>query len=195
MGVGLTRSVRNALFCLAMLLAPLPGLAAPAEVASLIHADRPYGVGKYAVLFITAYDAELWTDAPVWSMSAPFALTLRYHMGFSSDYLISRTLREMKHVDPTLSDAAVARYRKAMAFFAPASSGDEMTMLYQPAQAGKAESVRFLKNGAPTGEISDSSFGASADADAHGFAQDFFAVWLSPQTSDPDLRKSLLNLK
>ena len=153
--------------------------AAPAEIASVIHAGTPYGSGKYAVLFITAYDAELWTDAAHWSMDAPFALTFHYHMGFSSDYLITRTLREIRHVNPSLSDADLVRYKKAMAFFAPASSGDEMSMLYQPGQP-----VRFFKNGAPTGEISEP-----------GFAQDFFGVWLSPGTSDPDLRKSLLNLK
>jgi hypothetical protein len=156
-----------------------PAMAAPAEIASVIHAATPYGSGKYAVLFITAYDAELWTDARAWSMDAPFALTLRYHIGFSSDYLVNRSLREMKGVDPALSDADIARYRKAMAFFAPASSGDEMSMLYQPGQP-----VRFFKNGALTGEVSEP-----------GFAQDFFGVWLSPNTSDPDLRKSLLNLK
>ena len=162
-----------------LMVAPVPALAAPAEIASVIHAATPYGSGKYAVLFITAYDTELWTDAPGWSMNAPFALTLRYHIGFSSDYLLNRTLREMKGVDPKLSDADIERYRKAMAFFAPASSGDEMTMLYQP-----GEPVKFFKNGAPTGEVNEP-----------GFAQDFFGVWLSPNTSEPDLRKSLLNLK
>ena len=167
-----------------LMVAPVPAMAAPAEIASVIHATTPYGSGKYAVLFITAYDTELWTDAPQWSMNAPFALTLRYHIGFSSSYLVNRSLREMKGVDPKLSDADIERYRKAMAFFAPASSGDEMTMLYQPGQPGKNESVRFFKNGAPTGEVSEP-----------GFAQDFFGVWLSPNTSEPDLRKSLLNLK
>jgi hypothetical protein len=183
MGAGLRRSIRHILLAL-LLATPTAVLSAPPEVASSIHAERPYGAGKYAVLFITAYDAELWTDAPVWSMSAPFALTLRYHMSFSADYLISRTLREMKHVDPSLSEAQLASYRKAMAFFAPASSGDEMTMLYQPGQPGATGSVRFFKNGVLTGDISQP-----------GFAQDFFGVWLSPATSDPDLRKSLLDLK
>jgi hypothetical protein len=164
---------------LSFLLMSAPAMAAPAEIASVIHASQPYGSGKYAVLFITAYDAEVWTDAAQWSMNAPFALTLRYHIGFSSDYLINRSLREMRHVNPALSDADIARYKKAMAFFAPASSGDEMTMLYQPGQP-----TRFFKNGAPTGEISEP-----------GFAQDFFGVWLSPNTSDPDLRASLLKLK
>lgn len=173
----MNRSIPKILLFLALL--ATPALAAPAEIASTVHAATPYGTGKYSVLFITAYDAELWTDAHPWSMNAPFALTLRYHMGFSSDYLVSRMLREMKHVNPALTDADITRYKKAMAFFAPASSGDEMTMLYEPGQP-----VKFFKNGAPTGEVSEP-----------GFAQDFFGVWLSPNTSEPDLRKSLLNLK
>lgn len=172
-------SGKSLVFLGLLMLAPAPTrAAAPSEIASVIHAATPYGSGKYAVLFITAYDAEVWTDAAQWSMNAPFALTLRYHIGFSSDYLVNRTLREMKGVDPSLSDDTVARYRKAMAFFAPASSGDEMTMLYQPGQP-----VRFFKNGAPTGEVSEP-----------GFAEDFFGVWLSPATSDPGLRKALLHL-
>ncbi len=176
----MSRANPKTLLFLGLLMAgPAPAMAAPAEVASVIHAAAPYGTGKYAVLFITAYDTELWTDAAQWSMNAPFALTLRYHIGFSSSYLLNRTLREMKGVDPKLSDADIERYKKAMAFFAPASSGDEMSMLYQP-----GEPVRFFKNGASTGEVSEP-----------GFAQDFFGVWLSPNTSDPDLRKSLLNLK
>lgn len=164
--------------------AAMPASAAPQEIGFAIHAAQPYGTGTYSVLFITAYDAELWTDAPQWSMDAPFAITLRYHMGFSSDYLVSRMLREMRHVNPSLSDADIARYRKAMAFFAPAQSGDEMTMLYLPGGQGKEEAVWFFKNGSPTGKISEP-----------GFARDFFGVWLSPNTSDSDLRAALLKLK
>lgn len=162
-----------------------PQAGPPTEIAFAIHAPAPYGTGKYAILFITAFDAQLWTDAPAWSMDAPFAMTLRYHMGFSADYLVARSLREMRHVDPALSDADIARYKKAMEpIFAPASSGDEMSMLFLPAEQGKPESVWFFKNGSPTGKISEP-----------GFARDFFGVWLSPNTSDPDLRKALLKLK
>jgi hypothetical protein len=174
---------KTLLFLAALMAAPMmasgPAMAAPSEVASVIRAATPYGTGKYSVLFITAYDEELWTDARAWSMAVPFALTLRYHIGFSADYLVSRSLREMQHVDPSLSDATIESYRKAMAFFLPASSGDEITVLFQPGQP-----TRFFKNGAPTGEVSEP-----------GFAEEFSGIWLSPGTSDPDLRKSLLNLK
>ena len=37
--------------------------AAPPEVANVIYAAQPYGQGSYRFLAITAYSAQLWTDA------------------------------------------------------------------------------------------------------------------------------------
>jgi Chalcone isomerase-like len=153
---------------------------APTEIASVIHSDAPYGTGKYTFLLMTAYDAELWTDAPQWSMDKIFALTLRYHMDFSTNGIVSRSLEEMKHVDPSLSNTALSSYSDAMAkTFPSVKDGDEITALYEP---GKP--VRFFLNGAATGEIADATF-----------ATDFFAIWLSPQSSDLKLRQALLKLK
>lgn len=152
----------------------------PAEIASVIHADKPFGAGSYGALFITAYDAQLWTDAPHWGMEAPFALTLRYRMGFSTDEIVSRSRSEMKHVEPVLDDGALRTYSQEMAaVFPPVRAGDELTALYEP---GKP--VRFFHNGTATGEIEDA-----------GFAEDFFGIWLSPRTSAGGLRKKLLRLK
>jgi hypothetical protein len=165
---------------LAACLIATPALAAPPpEIASVIHAATPYGQGKYTFLFMTAYEAQLWTDAPQWSMAVPFALTLRYHMGFSSDDFASRAKSEMKHVDPSLSDAMLDSYGAAIAkVFPPVKDGDEITALYQPGQP-----VQVFKNGSPTGTVADS-----------GFAEPFFGIWLSPKSSDSSLRKKLLRL-
>jgi hypothetical protein len=163
---------------LALMLLTAPALAAPAEVASVIHADTPYGKGSYKALFITAYDAELWTDAKGWSMKAPFALTQKYHMGFSTDDFVSRGTSEMKHVDPTLDDATMKRFGDEMAKVFPAvKEGDTITALYQP---GKP--VKFFHNGTATGEVADKAF-----------AKPFFGIWLSPKTSGTSLRADLLH--
>jgi hypothetical protein len=165
---------------LALLLFTVPALAAPAEIAGVIHADAPYGKGSYGAVIITAYDAELWTDAAAWSMDAPFALTLHYHMGFSTDDFVSRGIGEMKHVDPSLDDATLKRFGAAMTkTFPPVKDGDTTTALYQPGQP-----VKVFHNGAPTGEIADKDFAAP-----------FFGIWLSPKSSAPSLRAQLLRLK
>jgi len=72
-------------------LAPLPALAAPPEIADVIHADKPYGEGKIRFLFLNAYNAKLWTDAPTWSMDAPCAMEIQYGMGFDTGDLVKRT--------------------------------------------------------------------------------------------------------
>lgn len=164
----------------ALLLCTAPVFAAPAEVSSVIHAPAPYGKGSFGVLVITAYDAELWTDAKAWSMEAPFALTLQYHMAFSTDEFVSRGVSEMRHVDPSLDEATLKRFGDAMTKVFPAvKDGDTITALYQPGQP-----VKIFHNGAATGEIADKDF-----------ATPFFDVWLSPKTSGPSLRAHLLNLK
>jgi hypothetical protein len=166
------------------LLAPTPwisgaALAAPPEIANVIHADKPYGEGHVSFLFLKAYNARLWTDAATWSMDAPFAMEITYGMGFDTDDLVERTIKEMKHVDPGLDDAEVARLTPQLnKVYPPVKSGDRLTALYVP---GKP--VAFSHNGAPTGAI-DSSY-----------AKDFFGLWLLPNTSDPSLRDKLLKLK
>jgi hypothetical protein len=163
---------------LALCVAATPALAAaPSEIAPVIHATAPHGEGDYTFLLMSAYQAQLWTDAPQWSMKTPFALTIIYHMGFSTDDFVSRAKDEMKHVDPSLTDGQLAAYSAAMTkVFPPVDKGDEITALYQP-----GKSVKIFKNGQPTGAVA-----------VKGFAQPFFGIWLSPATSNPGLRQKLL---
>lgn len=149
----------------------------PPEIASTFQAQTPYGEGTLRVLFLPIYDAALWTDAGHWSMQTPFALSLNYHRGFSTDEIVSRSLEEMKNVDPALNDAMIAHYRALLTPLFPAvNSGDEFTGLYTP-----DGTVRFFRDGQLTGEVHDA-----------GFAQAFFGIWLSPRTSEPSLRAKLL---
>jgi len=159
-----------------------PAIAAikPPAIAGAIKAEQPYGTGKYRILLFTIYDIALWTDATAWSMQTPFALVLTYHLSFSSSSIVDRSLEEMKHDNPALSVAALAAYRAQMAgLFPDGKSGDTLTGLYAPDGTAK-----FFHNGEPTGEVHDPAF-----------AQAFFGIWLSPQTSDPGLRAQLLHLR
>jgi hypothetical protein len=169
------------LFAVALFVsAALPAMAAPPEIANVIKSDKPYGEGHMNFLFIKAYNARLWTDATTWSMDAPFAMEITYGMGFDTDDLVGRTFKEMKIVDPGLSDAEVARLTPEFnKVYPPVKSGDRLVALYVPGQP-----VMFTHNGTPTGSIAGDSF-----------TKDFFGIWLSPNTSAPSLRKALLKLK
>jgi hypothetical protein len=165
---------------IALLAAIAPALAAPPEIANVIKSEKPYGEGHMSFLFIRAYNARLWTDAPNWSMDQPFAMEITYGMGFDTDDLVDRTIKEMKTVDPGISDADVAALTPQLnKVYPPVKSGDRLVALYVP---GKP--VTFTHNGQPTGAIAGDSF-----------TKDFFGIWLSPNTSAPSLRKNLLRLK
>jgi hypothetical protein len=162
-----------------LLCAPLPALAAPPEIASVIKADKPYGEGHMNFLLIKAYNARFWTDAAGWSMDAPCAMEITYGMGFDTEDLVGRTVKEMKHVDPGLDDAEIAKLTPQLNKVYPAvKPGDRLTALYAP---GKP--IAFSHNGTPTGSIDNA------------YAKDFFGLWLLPNTSSPSLRKDLLKLK
>jgi hypothetical protein len=155
-------------------------MARPAELSGAINATKPYGSGSLSWLVFTAYDATLWTDAPQWSMSAPFALTLRYRMSFTSDELVERTIDEMAKVAPATPKAALASYAASLRrAFPDVKDGDRITALHVPGSA-----VRFFHNGRPTAEIGE-----------QGFAEPFFGIWFSPRTSEPRLRAALLGLR
>ena len=152
----------------------------PVELDKDIRTSQPYGQGALTWLFLTAYDATLWTDAREWSMNEPFALTLVYHMSFSTEELVLRTLDEMKKVSPGITPEALQRHaRMLQRAFPGVKAGDRMTALHAPGQP-----VRFFHNGRPTATSDDSAF-----------AEPFFAIWLSPATSEPSLRRALLRLK
>ena len=168
----LARAVALALLCGA-----LPALAAPAEVSKTIRAKAPYGEATASALFIKAYTATLWTDAPSWSMAKPFALTIRYEMNFDSDEIVERTIKEMKHVNPAFQPSAALTTSLTRSFPA-VKPGDRITAFHVP---GKP--VTFYKNGTRTGQIAGAAF-----------ARDFFGIWLAPNTSDAGMRKSLLRL-
>jgi hypothetical protein len=150
--------------------------APPPEVARVIHAAKPYGAGSLGLLFVKAYKASLWTDADTWSMDVPFALSITYDMHFSTTEMIERGNKEMKHVDPSLTDQELAAYdRKLIPALPAVGPGDRITVLNTP-----GEPAQFYWNGALTAVIDDPKMNA-----------DFLGIWLSPQSSAHALRASL----
>jgi hypothetical protein len=153
--------------------------AKPAEISNVIRSGAPYGSGSLRMLFINAYDASLWTDASQWSMRAPFAISMTYHFACDASDIVDRAVDEMTHANPNLSATTIAHYRALIAGLFPAvKSGDNMTGLYTP-----DGTVKFYKDGQPTGQVRDPAF-----------AQAFFGIWFSPDTSEPGLRAKLLHL-
>ncbi|MGN6388299.1 MAG: chalcone isomerase family protein [Burkholderiaceae bacterium] len=170
----------------------LPGVAdaagttetdAPACLRELLPQAHAAGEGSYRWFGIRVYDARLWTGpaGPVGLIGAapgdaPFALELRYARDLDGRKIAEASLREMDKVaapEPAQRDAWLARMT---ALFPDVHDGTRLTGIYRPGGP-----TVFCLDGRRFGSIDDPAFGRA-----------FFAIWLSPRTSAPDLRAALL---
>lgn len=167
-------------FLVAMLLAlpaPTPAQAEvpPPEVATQLPAANLHGQGVLGFLWFEAYRAALWAPGP-WSYEEPFALSITYKMNFTAAELIDRTIIEMQRVHAATEAEAMRPFlQKALP---PVAKGDRLTALYTP-----PATTAFYKNGTLIATVTDANF-----------ASMFFNIWLGAETSEPELRRSLLAL-
>ncbi|MBY0355545.1 MAG: chalcone isomerase family protein [Rickettsiales bacterium] len=173
--------MRKILVALMLMLSPVTAAQAADKLPELggeISAESPYGQGKLSFLWMDVYDAELWTDAAQWSMEAPFALSLIYHTALDAEDIISRTLDEMDAITSLDVETRSAYLKDLRRVIPDMQANDRFTGLYTP-KAG----VEFFHNGRSSGRITQPAF-----------AESFFAIWLSPKTSEPALRAALLKV-
>ena len=159
----------------------------PAKVPEYVTAALPeatlIGGAPMRWFGLKIYDARLWANkktlqANTWS-SQPLMLELVYARQLAGEKIALRSIEEMKHLGIG-SPSQHASWLEAMKrIFPNVESGMQLTGLYQPGQA-----TRFYRNGTQIGEISDPDFGPA-----------FFAIWLHPRSSAPELRAALLGLK
>jgi hypothetical protein len=153
----------------------------PTEVASSIPEVRSIGSARLKVFGFQVYDARLWA-APDFQATAydesRFALEISYLRSFDNNAVADRSIKEMRKLGK-FSEAQQAQWLAQMrAIFPDIAKGDRLTGIHQPG-VGAA----FIFNGKPIGEIKDAEF-----------ARLFFGIWLSPQTSAPEMRRELLGL-
>ena len=137
------------------------------------------GNGELRFLGLAIYQARLWVG-PAFEASDygvhPLALELTYQRGFSAAAIAKRSLEEMHRIGPITAPQA-ARWQQALQAALPdVQAGDRLVGLYRPGQG-----ATFVLRGRTVGTVADAEF-----------ARLFFGVWLSPLTSEPQLRAALL---
>lgn len=171
--------------CLLALLAPAllraqAGVAMPPELQRALPQAQWQGEGRLRFLGMRIYDARLWV-APGFEAAgfarAPLALELRYARSLNGRLIAERSLTEMVRSGP-LDEAQRSAWLAAMTgLFPDVKDGDRITGVFTPGTV-----ATFFLNGQPLGEVRDARF-----------AERFFGIWLSPQTSEPALRQALLS--
>ena len=153
--------------------------AAPAELAADLPQARLQGSGRLRFLGLRIYDIRLWAGAsPVGAQWAgvPLALELEYARSLGGAQIAERSLVEMRRQAEPAADTAERWLAAMKKMFPDVREGDRITGLNLPGQG-----ARFFLNGTLRGEVRDTEF-----------ARLFFGIWLSPRTSEPALRESLL---
>lgn len=164
-------------------LAALPPLAtarnAPPEVAGDLPDARLRGSGRLTFLTLHVYDIRLWSPAVVPRDDAsqtPLALEIEYARKLYGREIAKRSLEEMRGIG-TVGEDQGARWLATMTeLFPDVARGDRITGVQRPGGVS-----RFFLNGRLLGEVADPAF-----------TRLFFGIWLSPKTSEPKLRLSLL---
>jgi hypothetical protein len=149
-------------------LAALPAFASSDPTAGL----QRWGSGEFRRFGFLVYQATLWAgDDP---QRPPLALRLDYKRNISGSAIAEASVKEMRAF--TSDEAALKRWGDEMArVFPDVKPGDHILGVYRP------DGATFQHNGRVTGDIADPEF-----------ARRFFAIWLDPRTSAPELRAALL---
>lgn len=163
-------SNRRRRLLLALLAAPLSTFAlAISETGGL----RRWGSGEFRRWGFLVYDATLWAgDDP---LRPPLALQLTYRRKIDGRDIAEASVKEIRSLG-LADEATLKRWGEQMVgIFPNVKPGDSVVGHYQSGGA------RFTFNGELLGSV-----------DEPAFARAFFAIWLDPKTSAPDLRAALL---
>lgn len=153
--------------------------APPSFVQQALPAAALLGQGQMRFLGLRIYDARLWVGPQFKAADFgdyPLALELSYYRAFKGTAIAQRSIDEIER-QGELAPALAQRWQKALAALLPdVQPGDRLTGLYQPGRGMQ------LWHG-------EQLLGNTDDAE---LARRFFAIWLSPRTSEPGLRSALL---
>lgn len=139
---------------------------------------EPVGAATLKVLFWTIYDSELYSPDGEFSGVEPgLVLAITYRRNIRSNDLVARTSQEWRKLG--LPDQDHETWLQQLAALWPdVSKGDSLVL-----EVDEDLGSRFYRNDDFLGEVKDTDF-----------TRQFLAIWLSRDSSYPDLRDQLLGL-
>lgn len=163
---------------------PLLGLAnssntplLPIAIQSLAPNLQLQGKGELKWFGLSVYDAYFWSRSKEWRQDEPYILDIHYHRSISNVQFAERSAEEIEKLGLGTPEQR-SEWTKLMKNALPSvQKGDHIIGVNLPNKG-----AQFFHNGKLYGEIADPDF-----------AQAFFAIWLHPKTSRPELRKKLLS--
>jgi hypothetical protein len=156
--------------CLGLLAAPFAVHASSDPTAGLTR----WGTGTFRRFGFLVYEATLWSGGED-PQRPPLALRLTYKRNIAGKAIAEASVKEMRQLG-VADEKQLGLWGEQMArIFPDVQPEDQIIGLHLP------QGARFFHNGRLIGAIGDP-----------GFAEGFFAIWLDPKTSAPELRAALL---
>ncbi|PKO30949.1 MAG: hypothetical protein CVU34_18730 [Betaproteobacteria bacterium HGW-Betaproteobacteria-7] len=155
---------------LALLAAPFAAVASTDPTTGLTR----WGTGTFRRFGFLVYEATLWSGGED-PQRPPLALRLTYKRNIAGKAIADASVKEMRQLGVG-DDRQLRLWGEQMErIFPDVKPEDQIVGLHLP------QGARFFHNGRLIGAIGDP-----------GFAEGFFAIWLDPKTSAPELRAALL---
>jgi hypothetical protein len=148
-------------------------------VSAALQDKQLQGNARLRVWGFEVYDASLWAgpgfDAQRYAQHR-FGLELRYLRSFKGRDIAERSIDEMRGIADITPEQATRWLGAMSGLFPDVQRGDRITGVHVPGSG-----ARFYLNGKLRGELADEAF-----------SRLFFGIWLSPKTSQPAMRATLL---
>ncbi len=169
----MTKNENRRRLVLGLLAASLAVVLPVGAAANPLSGLQRWGSGEFRRFGFLVYEATLWAaDDP---QRPPLALKLTYRRNIAGEAITAASIKEIRALGLT-DEATLQRWGETMGrLFPDVRPGDAITGHYTPSGA------TFYFNDRAIGEVADAAF-----------ARAFFAIWLDPRTSAPELRAALL---
>ena len=150
-----------------------------ASAEGILESHRLVGSGRLTVWFWDIYNIQLWAPDGQYRPDKPFALELQYLRSVDRKTIAETSVEEIQQQANLELDVLADWQMQLIQVFPDIQRGDRLIGLYHPQMPSQ-----FFLNGKLIGEIDD------ADLSRH-----FFDIWLSEETSKPQLRLQLLGME
>ncbi|MDV6330748.1 hypothetical protein [Asticcacaulis sp. 201] len=161
---------------LAIALSPCVAKAEPQDLPRLVPNVGKVGTGRLSVLMVPVLDLTLYGPGGTWSDERPFALHIEHLRHLDSQGTSRRIISEIRALGFHDEARLAAWQHELMAILPDIKTGDTSTLVRTSTGA-----TAFYHRNRFIGQIAEPAFSAN-----------FFAICLSPKTTQPALRRSLL---
>lgn len=150
--------------------------AAAPHVDAHLNQPRVAGAGTFTYFGLKIYDAKLWVGEKGYRPDAPFVLELEYARKLRGTKIAEASADQMEQIGAGTAAQRAAWLARMKEIFPNVREGTRISGVNVPGNG-----ARFYLDGQPLASVLDPEF-----------ARAFFAIWLDPKTTAPELRTALL---